>query len=188
MINCLLRTTDEGGGEVNPITHKTGNRRELRTSGKRSCFHWEGFGGKKAVMNSTVCESFLNWSGKVGVRTLGESLACVVVDFLGTEGHHKEIFLHSCWSPKEDSDMGCGDAVISWRIQRGRRVEWRLACISMEGKYGSMRITGVFSTNAGGQNAEFYRTKSWGGHWYKILHWFWTISGGTVVYSVGNSH
>lgn len=52
------------------------------------------------------------------------------------------------------------DAVISWRIQRGRRVEGRLACISMEGKYGSVRITGVFSTNAGGQKAEFYRTKS----------------------------
>lgn len=96
MISCLLRTTDEGEGEVNPITHKTGNRRELKNSGKRSCFHFEGFGGKKAVMTSTVCESFLMWSGKVGVRTLGESLACAVVGFLGTEGHRKEIFLHSC--------------------------------------------------------------------------------------------
>lgn len=96
MINHLLRTTDEGEGEVNLITHKTGNRRELRTSVKRSCFHFEGFRGKKAVMNSTVCESFLKWSGKVEVRTLGESLACAVVDFLGTEGHHEEIFLHSC--------------------------------------------------------------------------------------------
>lgn len=52
------------------------------------------------------------------------------------------------------------DAVISWCIQRGGRVEGRLACISTEGKYGSVRITGVFSTNAGGQKAEFYRTKS----------------------------
>lgn len=52
------------------------------------------------------------------------------------------------------------DAMISWGIQRGGRVEGRLACISMEGKYGSMRITGVFSMNAGGQKAEFYRTQS----------------------------
>lgn len=48
------------------------------------------------MMNSIVCESFPKWSGKVGVRTLNESLAYVVVDFPGTEGHHEEIFLHSC--------------------------------------------------------------------------------------------
>lgn len=61
-----LELTDEGEGEVSLVTHKTWNRRELKTSIKRSCFGGKVSGGKKAVMNSIVCESFPKWSGKVG--------------------------------------------------------------------------------------------------------------------------
>lgn len=64
MINCLVRAADEGEEEVNPITHKTGNRRELKISLERRCCRLEGLGGEKAVMNSTQCDSFQKvWVG-----------------------------------------------------------------------------------------------------------------------------
>lgn len=98
MINHSVRTADEGEEKVNTTT-QTGDRRKLKISLKRTCFRFEGFGGKNVVDElHAVCPPFLKWSGKVGVRTLLESLAyeVEVVDFFDTKVGQENSSLYSC--------------------------------------------------------------------------------------------